>query len=145
MEVDIKRIDKDLDLPVYETEGSVGFDLVVREGVTVNPGEIELIPCNVVVDTPKGYMLLLALRSSTPRKYPGLIKPHSVGIVDWDYSGDDDEIMLQVQNIGVDPIEVDRGESIGQGIFVKVAKADFNEVEEMDQESRGGFGSTDEN
>ena len=44
MKVKIKRIDQNLPLPVYETSGSVGFDLLCREDVTINPSEIALLP-----------------------------------------------------------------------------------------------------
>lgn len=142
MKVQITRIDKTLPLPVYKTRGSVGFDLVTREETLIHPGEIVRIPCNVIVQTPKGFMLLLALRSSAPMKKPGLIKPHSIGIVDQDYSGPEDELKFQVQNIGDQVIKIERGESIGQGVFVRVEQVDFTEVDQPVGVSRGGFGST---
>ncbi len=142
MRVKITRIDKTLPLPAYKTSGSVGFDLVTREDTLIQPGEIVLVPCNEIVQTPKGYMLLLTMRSSTPLKKPGLIKPHSVGIVDRDYCGPEDELKFQVQNIGDQVVKVERGESIGQGIFVKVETADFVEIDRPVGASRGGFGST---
>lgn len=143
MKVRIKRIDKSLPLPVYKTSGSVGFDLVTRETTVVQPGEIARIPSNIIVQTPPGYMLMLSLRSSAPSKKPGLIKPHAVGIVDQDYCGPEDEIRFQVQNIGSAPVTVARGEQIGQGIFVKVEQAEFEEINDVVGASRGGFGSTD--
>ena len=36
----------------------------------------------------------------------------------------------------------ERGERIAQGIFVKIERAEWNEVEKIDGASRGGFGST---
>ena len=143
MRVRITRIDKSLPLPVYKTRGSVGFDLVTREETIINPGEIKRIPCNVIVQTPAGFMLLLALRSSAPVKKPGLIKPHSIGVVDQDYCGPEDELKFQVQNIGDQVIKIERGESIGQGVFVKIEQVEFVEGEPMESVSRGGFGSTD--
>lgn len=143
MQVKIKRIDQALPLPVYKTAGSVGFDLITRETTVVQPGEVARIPSNVVVQTPPGYMLLLTMRSSTPIKKPGLIKPHAIGIVDQDYCGPTDEIRFQVKNVGDVPITVERGEQIGQGIFVRVEQAEFEEIAEVVGASRGGFGSTD--
>ncbi|MCP3683011.1 MAG: dUTP diphosphatase [bacterium] len=141
MNVKIKRIDKSLPLPVYETQGSVGFDIVCRENTEVPPGDVVLIPGNIVVATPPGYMLLVTLRSSTPRK-KGLIKPHGVGVIDNDYCGDNDEVKIQVFNFTDQLVKVDRGEKIAQGIFVKVDKFEWQEQDEMG-DSRGGFGSTD--
>ena len=139
--VKIKRIDKTLPLPIYETQGSVGFDLLSRIDINVQPGEIARVPANVVVQVPKGYMLMLASRSSTPSK-KGLSKPHGIGVIDQDYCGNDDELLVQVYNFTSQPTQVSRGEKIAQGVFVKVDQLNFTEVDEMSSPSRGGFGST---
>ncbi len=142
MNVKIKRLDKNLPLPRYETEGSVGFDFVCRESVTIKPHSLELIPANVIVQTPPGYMLIVTLRSSTPRKL-GLLIPHGVGVIDQDYCGEDDEIKIQVYNFSSNPVTVERGDRIAQGIFVRVDTAQWSEVDRIETETRGGFGSTD--
>lgn len=142
MQVRIQRIDKSLPLPVYETAGSVGFDLVAREPVTVSPGQIELVPGNVIVEVPEGYMLAVASRSSTPRK-KGLTPPHGFGVIDRDYCGPTDEIKIQVYNFSREPVTIERGEKIAQGVFVRVDKFSWQEVDSIREESRGGFGSTD--
>lgn len=139
--INIKRIDKSLPLPVYETNGSVGFDLLARETIVIEPGLIELIPANVIVQVPKGYMLALISRSSTPKK-KGLLKPHSIGVIDQDYCGEQDELKIQVYNFTDQLVTVEKGEKIAQGVFVRVDKFEFNEVEQMVAPSRGGFGST---
>jgi dUTP pyrophosphatase len=139
--IKIKRIDKTLPLPIYETNGSVGFDLIARETVTIEPGKIELIPGNVVVKTPEGYMLMLVSRSSTPKK-KGLLKPHAIGIIDQDYSGEEDELKIQVYNFTTQSTTVEKGEKIAQGIFVRVDKFEWEEVDSMNSKSRGGFGTT---
>jgi dUTP pyrophosphatase len=142
MKVKIKRLDKDLPLPQYETGGSVGFDLLCRESVTVAPQTVALIPANVIVETPPGYMLMVTLRSSTPRKR-GLLIPHGVGVIDPDYCGEGDEIQIQIYNFTDQPVTVERGDKIAQAIFVRVDIAEWSEVSEMGSETRGGFGSTD--
>ena len=142
MQVQIKRVDKSIPLPKYETEGSVGFDLLCRESAVIPPQEIVLIPANVIVETPPGYMLMVCLRSSTPRKC-GLMMPQGVGIVDNDYCGEEDELKIQVYNFTDAPVTIERGSRIAQAIFVKVGTAEWNEVDQMTAPSRGGFGSTD--
>jgi dUTP pyrophosphatase len=141
MKVKIKRLDKNLPLPVYETNGSVGFDFVAREGVTVAAGTIAVVPGNVIVEVPIGYMLIVASRSSTPRK-KGLTPPHGFGIIDHDYCGPKDEIGIQVYNFTGAEVRIEKGEKIAQGVFVHIDKFEWEEVEEMSRESRGGFGST---
>lgn len=142
MKVLIKRIDKTLPLPVYETQGAVGFDLLARTEAVIHPKAIELIPANVIVQVPKGYALILASRSSTPKKH-GLTKPHGIGVIDQDYCGDQDELKIQVMNFTDKPVTIVRGTKVAQGLFVKVEKPTFKEVDQIAKKSRGGFGSTD--
>lgn len=140
LQVTIKRIDKDLPLPIYATQGSVGFDLYCREETEIAPRCIELIPANVIVQIPPGYMLMLTMRSSTPRR-KGLLIPNGVGIIDQDYGGEGDELRVQVLNFREEAVTVKRGERIAQGIFIPVVRATWNEADEMGS-GRGGFGST---
>jgi len=140
VKVRIKRIDGSLPLPTYATGGSVAFDLFARETTRISPGEIALVPANVIIETPKGYALILALRSSTPRK-KGLLKPHGVGIIDQDYCGEGDELKIQVYNFTAKEVIVDKGERIAQGMFVKIEKNEWEETAKMGK-TRGGFGST---
>lgn len=144
MHVKVKRIDTGLPLPIYETAGSVGFDLMAREDTTIQPHTIGLIPGNVILQVPEGYSLLLISRSSTPRKF-GLTKPHGIGVIDQDYCGPEDEIMIQMYNFTDQPVTIERGQKIAQGLFVRTDRFTFEEVEEIVSESRGGFGSTDSN
>lgn len=141
MKVRIQRIDKELPLPLYETQGSVGFDLLAREDFAIAPGKIELIPGNVIIQCPEGYMLAVASRSSTPRK-KGLTMPHGIGVIDKDYCGPEDEIKIQVYNFTNDTVMIQRGDKIAQGLFIRVDTFEFEEVDQIKAESRGGFGST---
>lgn len=128
-------------MPAYTSPGSVGFDLFCREETVIQPGQIALLPTGVAVATPEGYMLLVASRSSTPRR-KGLSVPHGIGVIDQDYRGDDDEILCQVYNFTTEPVYVHRGERVAQGIFVRVDRAQWQEVSAMDAPARGGFGSS---
>ncbi len=141
MKVKIKRIDKTLPLPIYETNGSVGFDLIARENIDIAAKKVSMIPANIIVEVPVEYMLIVASRSSTPIK-KGLQPPHGFGIIDHDYCGPNDEIRVLVYNFTDQPVTVQRGEKIAQGVFVKIDKFEWEEVDEMKRESRGGFGST---
>ncbi len=142
MHVSIQRVDPSLPLPRYESAGAVGFDLITRETTVIEPGKIALVPGNVIVKVPEGYALLILPRSSLPRK-KALVCPHSLGVIDQDYHGPEDELLVQVQNIGKEIVTVERGERIAQGIFVKVEQATWEEVDGHGAETRGGFGSTD--
>ncbi len=141
MKVLIKRVDNSLPLPQYKTEGAAGFDLICRESAAVGPREIVRIPVNIIVKTPPGYMLMLIARSSTAMK-KGLILINGAGIIDSDYCGAEDEIRVQVYNFTDKEVHVTRGDRIAQGIFVKIARGEWEEVNKVDKDSRGGFGST---
>lgn len=141
MQVHIQRVDPSLPLPRYESAGAVGFDLITRVTTVIEPGKIALVPGNVIVRVPDGYALLVLPRSSLPRK-KGLVCPHSIGVIDQDYHGTDDEILVQVRNITDEPVTVERGERIAQGLFVRVDRAEWVEVDSHGAETRGGFGST---
>ena len=139
-----------ISIPKYESDGAVGFDFVCHgnthindvHGTVIEAGRMKLIPTGVIVEVPKGYMLMVVPRSSTARKY-NLMMPNSVGIIDNDYCGEDDEILIPVYNFGEHDVFVKTGDKIAQGVIVKIATADFVEVDSMAEESRGGFGSTD--
>ena len=144
MKIQIKRIDKSLPLPEYKTDGSVGFDLYARENTSIKPKEILIVPGNFIIKTPPGYMLIITPRSSTPKK-KGLMMPNSIGIIDQDYCGEKDELGVLVYNFTDEVVEITRGERFAQGIFVRVDKANWDETDEAEKNSRGGFGSTGSN
>ena len=78
--------------------------------------------------------------STPPCRCPAT--PHSIGVIACDYHGPDDEIFVQVQNVTDQPVTVERGERIAQGLFVKVEQAQWQEVDGHGAKTRGGFGST---
>lgn len=139
--VKIVRVDKTLPLPEYHTNGSVAFDLYTRIDAIIAPKEIARIPANVIIQTPPGYMLVVVPRSGTPRKY-GLSIPQGIGIIDQDFCGPEDELMLQLYNFTNEPSTIPRGTRLAQAVLVKIALAEFEEVSEIASQSRGGFGST---
>ncbi len=141
--VKIKRIDTSLPLPRYETSGAVGFDMISRETIAIPPKTLIRIPSNLVIETPQGYALLVVPRSSTPKK-KGLLIPHGIGVIDRDYCGPEDEILIQLYNFTDEEVTVKRGERIAQGLFTRVDQMEWHETENMEyNNTRGGFGSTE--
>ena len=139
MKIKIKRIDKNFPLPEYHTEGAVAFDLYSRVDSVIPPRTLERLPTNVIIEIPKGYMLEVKDRSSTLKK-KGLFV--SVGYIDNDFHGEGDEILLQVYNMTDNDVTIEKGERLGQGAFVKVDIAEWEEVDTMSDNNRGGFGTT---
>lgn len=141
MKVKIKRIDQSLPLPQYATSGSVCFDLLARTDMEIASKTVALIPTNIIIETPPGYMFIVVPRSSTPKK-KGLLIPHGIGVIDQDYSGPEDEVLFQVYNFTDDIVHVAKGDRLAQGCFVPVERVEFEEVEQILDKSRGGIGST---
>ena len=135
------RTDKSVDLPAYQTHESAAFDIATSEDAVIAPKESKLLKTGLIIGTPPDHFLMIAPRSSLPRK-KGLSFPQSIGIVDPDFSGPQDEILLQVYNFTDNPVNVKRGERIAQGIFLKAGQIEWQEVEQIRDKSRGGFGST---
>jgi len=142
MNLKIKQIDTNLPKPEYQTKGAVAFDLYARVTTIVVPFTPTIVPLNVVIETPPDHFLLLVARSSLPLKKK-LMVANGIGVIDQDYCGETDEIGLQVLNFTQADITVEKGERIAQALLVKISKVvEFEHVDKMSDESRGGFGST---
>lgn len=139
--VRIKRLSPSVSLPRYESEGAAAFDLAAAADVTVEAGQVALIPTGLVIEVPPGMFLGIFARSSTPLKR-GLMVANGVGIVDQDYCGPNDEVKIAVLNVTSAPVRVVAGDRIAQGMLLPVNRVRWEEVETIREESRGGFGST---
>jgi dUTP pyrophosphatase len=141
MRLKIRRLDSTVALPAYGTGESAGFDLAAAHDVVVPPRQIVLVRTGLVIEVPTGHFLGIFARSSTPIKR-GLVVSNGVGVIDPDYSGPDDEVMIQVWNITDTPVQVRRGDRIAQGIVLPAPRVTWEEVGEIREATRGGFGAT---
>ena len=140
MKLPITRVDTSLPLPAYATAGAVAFDLAARETTVIAPGNVALIPANIIVAVPDGHVLLVSSRSSTGRK-KGLHVP--LGVIDRDFCGPEDEVRIQAWNLGDAEVIVERGERIAQALVMPIAHCELVEMAMAASEvSRGGFGTT---
>lgn len=136
----------DFNLPKRKTKHSAGYDFEAAED-TVIPSYKKGMAPTLVKTGVKAYMqddevLMLYNRSSNPKK-KGLIIPNSVGVIDSDYYGNEDndgEIMFAFYNLKEEDIIIKKGETIGQGVFTKFLITDDDNAQ---GERTGGFGSTD--
>ena len=138
--VEIKRFDKTIPLPEYKTQGAAAFDFCSRIAVEILPNTLAYVPLNVAIEVPLGYFLLLVARSSTHKK--GLWMANGVGIMDPDFSGDDDEYKAIYYNFSDETVIIEKGERIAQGLIIKREAVEWHEVEKMENTTRGGFGTT---
>lgn len=128
-------------LPERSTKSSAGYDFFNYKNIICKSHEITMIPTGIKAKFPENEVLLLFNRSSNPKK-KGLIILNGVGVVDSDYYNNNDnegEMAFVFYNMLNEDISITAGEKLGQGIFVKYAKAD-NDTSET--ERIGGFGST---
>lgn len=140
MNIKIKRFDKKIPLPESKTDGAAAFDLHARMNVEIPPRSIGYVPLNVAIEVPEGHFLLLVARSSTHKK--GLMMANGIGIIDPDFSGDEDECKAVYYNFTDQPIIIEKGERIAQGLIVKREAISWQEVDKMQNKTRGGFGTT---
>ena len=141
MRLKIRRLDPTIPLPIYGTDEAAGFDLASAHDLIIAPQHIALVRTGLVIEVPTGHCLAIFARSSTPLKR-GLLVANGVGIVDPDYSGPDDEVMIQVLNITNTDVQVRRGDRLAQGIILPAPRVRWQEVEEIRDVTRGGFGAT---
>ncbi len=94
-----------------------------------------------VIEVPSGHFLAIFARSSTPLKR-GLVVANGVGIIDPDYCGPSDEVMIQVLNVTDADVAVKRGDRLAQGIVLAAPRVTWQEVTDIRTATRGGFGAT---
>jgi dUTP pyrophosphatase len=138
----VKRFDasQDIALPSYESEGAAGLDLraAVDRELTLQPGEIRLVPTGLAISLPLGYEAQIRPRSGLALKH-GVGMVNSPGTIDSDYRG---EIGLILINWGKAPFVIRRGDRIAQMVVTRVSRAEVLEVERLETTARGqgGFG-----
>lgn len=142
--VRIKRLGKadGLALPVKMTDHAAGFDLhaAVESAVTLQPGEIRLIPCGFAMALPHGYEAQVRPRSGLASRH-GIAPVNTPGTIDSDYRG---EVQVPLINHGKTAFVIERGMRIAQMLIAPVPPVKLVEVKELDETSRGsgGFGHT---
>ncbi len=139
----IKKLDPRATTPRYHSDLAAGLDLAscLPEGetVTLEPGEIALIPTGFAMAIPAGYEAQVRPRSGLGSK--GITVPNAPGTIDADYRG---QVKVALMNLGKEPFVIEHAMRIAQMVVAPVAHAQVVEVDELDETSRGegGFGST---
>ena len=131
---------RDLPLPAYASAGASGLDAAaaIDEPLTLQPGEIRLIPTGFAVALPPGFELQVRPRSGLAIKR-GVTVVNAPGTIDADYRG---EIKIGLINLGREPYTIRRGDRIAQLVLAEAPRACLNVVASLDDTERGdgGFG-----
>lgn len=132
----------DLPMPVYATELAAGMDIhaALVGSLTLEPGEIALIPCGFCLAIPPGYEMQVRPRSGLAVKH-GITVVNAPGTIDADYRG---EIKVGLINLGKEAYTIRRGDRIAQMVLAPVIQARLRVVTTLDKTARGagGFGHT---
>jgi dUTP pyrophosphatase len=129
-------------VPSYQSEHAAGMDLYSANEslISIDPGEIVLIPLGFAMALPDNYEAQVRPRSGLGSKF-GVTLPNAPGTIDADFRG---EVSVPLINHGKEPFVVKPNMRIAQMIIAPVVQATFEVVEELDETLRGagGFGST---
>lgn len=138
--IKIKYFTEDIDKLTYIDGKSDWIDLRASETVELKKGDFKLIPLGVAMELPGGYEAHVVPRSSTFKNY-GVLQVNSCGIIDGSYCGDED--MWRMPVYATRDTVIQKNERICQFRIVKnQPKIVFEEVLSLENENRGGFGST---
>ena len=137
--IKVKRCLPGVLLPKVGSVDAAGMDFYHPESVVIEPHQTQYVTRCLAVESPKGYMWMLAPRSSMS-KTP-LIIPNSFGVIDADYRG---EIKAILHNTSDTPYLIQKGDRLVQGIMVPVGALKLLEVSQLTETARGagGIGST---
>ena len=128
--------------PSYETDASAGMDLraSLDEPVELKPLERTLVPTGLYIELPVGFEAQVRPRSGLAIKN-GITSVNTPGTIDADYRG---EIRVILINLSNETFVIKDGERVAQMIIAVHEKAEWVEVEELEQTKRktGGFGHT---
>lgn len=129
-------------LPSYESKASAGMDLraFIQEPIKLKPLERNIIKTGLFIELPVGYEAQVRPRSGLAAK-KGITVLNAPGTIDADYRG---EIGVILINLSREDFTIDNGERIAQLVISKHERADWEEVEILEETLRGegGFGST---
>jgi len=136
--LNVKKLDKNVELPEYVLDTDVGLDLRANEELTIEPNGQETVKTGLIIEIPKGCVGLI-------RDRVGVITQMGVhtsaGTFDPAYRG---EVSVVLTNFGEEEVYIEKGMRIAQLIILPVIKAKVKEVKALKDTLRGkrSFGST---
>lgn len=136
-----KKLHKDSIVPTYGSEKAAGADLYAylpNGDITIESGETVMIGTGVAFELPDGFAGFIMARSGLSTK-EGLRPANCVGLCDSDYHL---EYKVALHNDSNTDKVVKNSQRIAQVVFMPVHQAKFDIVEELEDNGRGGFGST---
>ena len=138
----IKKLSHKAQIPIYETEGSSGMDLMAltEDKIVIKPNKSALVPTGLSVAIPNDTEIQIRPRSGLAAK-SSISVLNTPGTIDSDYRG---ELKVILFNHGDKEFIINNGDRIAQMVLVPILKVQFEEVQDLPETIRGsgGFGST---
>ena len=138
----VKKLDPNVELPKYKTEGSSGLDLMafIDNPIKISPNTSALIPTGISVAISNDLEIQIRPRSGLAAKSSVTVL-NTPGTIDSDYRG---EIKIILFNHGKEDFIIKNKDRVAQMILAPIIKIEFEEVDELPNTIRGsgGFGST---
>ncbi|WP_412095698.1 dUTP diphosphatase [Bacillus inaquosorum] len=105
MNVNIKRLSPDAQIPAYAHATDAGFDLVAAADVIIEPGETACVPTGLAFEIPEGYEMQIRPRSGITLKTKLRVQ---LGTVDAGYRGEVGVIVDNIAHKEIDGIDLNR-------------------------------------
>jgi len=138
----IKKLNPNVELPGYKTNGASGMDLMafIEEPITIAPNSSYLVPTGLSMAFPEDYEVQIRPRSGLAVKN-SITVLNTPGTIDSDYRG---EIKIILFNHGKEDFIINNKDRVAQMILTPVIKMEFEEIDNLPDTLRGkgGFGST---
>ena len=138
MQLKVKKLNTNAQLPTRGTPQSVGYDLYASEDVTIKSKDRGMVSTGLAIKVPTGTYGRVAPRSGLAVKSGVNV---GAGVIDPDYTG---EVKVVLFNHGADKLKVKVGDRVAQLIVERCETPEVEEVQSLEETSRGagGFGST---
>lgn len=139
MNINIKKLHQDAQIPEYATDGSGCFDLRSVESATVINNDFQGFSTGLSFEIPDGFVMLIFSRSGHGFT-KGIRLANCVGVIDSDYRG---EVKVKLKS-DQSELVVNVGDRIAQAMVMPIPRVHFTEVQDLSETERGsgGFGST---
>ena len=138
-QIKVKYFDKEIE-EIEKIAIGDWIDLRAAATVELSQFEYKLIPLGIGMKLPAGYEANVVPRSSTFKNF-GVLQTNSYAVIDESYSGNDDQWFFPA--LAMRDTVIQKGDRICQfRINKKMEQVEIIEVEELDEVSRGGLGST---
>ena len=138
----VKKLNPNVQLPIYKTKGASGMDLMafIEKTISLEPGKSCLVPTGLSVAFPKEYEIKIRPRSGLAAKN-NISVLNTPGTIDSDYRG---EIKIILFNHGNEDFIIKNKDRVAQMVLTPIIKMELEETKELPESIRGegGFGST---